>query len=302
MATNIPNPNYTSDVEMQENSLEKNQQLQYFLFRIFPFWPLIFLALTVGIVAGYLFLRYATPIYQVKARILINDDSQQKSANLQEIIKLDTRNLSSETEREMEILRSTDMLKKVASQLQLNVKYIQQGNIKSGSAYNNIPFNLELQYPDSIKSTVAGEVKVAGKQISFNGILYPVDTFVSSSFGNIRWHINNNMASNGKVKWIITVLPISVTARQIQGALSITPISKLSSILDVGYVDPFPDRGVQILSTLFTVYTNSSVDYKSRIYENTQKFLDGRLSLVSDELTGVEKKWRTTKRKNILLT
>ena len=166
MATNIPNPNYTSDVEMQENSLEKNQQLQYFLFRIFPFWPLIFLALTVGIVAGYLFLRYATPIYQVKARILINDDSQQKSANLQEIIKLDTRNLSSETEREMEILRSTDMLKKVASQLQLNVKYIQQGNIKSGSAYNNIPFNLELQYPDSIKSTVAGEVKVAGKQIS----------------------------------------------------------------------------------------------------------------------------------------
>src|SRR5947207_2484244 len=102
MANNIPNPNYATDGSPQENSLEKNQQLQYFVFRIFPFWPLIFLALVLGGLAGYIVLRYATPIYQVRARIIVNDDSQNKSANLQEIIKLDTRNLSSEAEKEME--------------------------------------------------------------------------------------------------------------------------------------------------------------------------------------------------------
>src|SRR5205809_5151665 len=128
MATNIPSPNYTTDGEMQENSLEKNQQLQFFLFRLFPFWPLIFVALGLGILTGYLFLRYATPIYQVKARIIVNDDSQQKTANLQEIIKLDTRNLSSESEKEMEILHSTDILAKVASRVQTNVIYSHVGN------------------------------------------------------------------------------------------------------------------------------------------------------------------------------
>jgi tyrosine-protein kinase Etk/Wzc len=296
MATNNPNSNYTVDMEVQEQSLEKNQQLQYFLFRIFPFWPLIFLALALGISAGYVFLRYATPIYQVKARVVVNDDSQQKSANLQEIIKLDTRNLSSEAEREIEILKSTNLLRKVVSQLQLNVRYGQQGNIKSGQAYYNIPFKLELENPDSIKSVVSGEVKVTGKQIEFNGKVYPVDTFVGSYFGNIRWHINQNYrAYEGSGKWLVTVSPVSPTARQIKGGLSVVPISKQSSILDIGYIDPFPDRAVQIINTLISVYGSSLVDYKSRIYENTQHFLDGRLNLVSEELTGVEKRLQAYK-------
>jgi len=291
MATNNPNPNYTTDMEVQENSLEKNQQLQYLLFRIFPFWPLIFLALALGTLTGYLLLRYATPIYQVKARVIVNDDTQQKSANLQEILKLDTRNLSSEAEKEMEILKSTDLLKKVVSQLQLNVRYSQQGNIKSGQAYTNVPFKLELQYPDSIRSAVSGEVKITGNQVDFNGTLYPVDTFVSSHFGNIRWHINQQYRSGGSsTKWFVTVQPVSPAARQLKGALFVAPISKLSSILDIGYVDAFPDRAVQIINTLINVYGSSAVDYKSRIYENTERFLDGRLSLISDELTDVEKR------------
>ncbi len=295
MATNTNN-NYGADFDVQESSLEKNQQLQYILFRIFPFWPLIFLALALGILAGYLLLRYATPIYQVKARIVVNDDSQQKSANLQEIIKLDTRNLSSESEREMEILRSSDLLKKVASQLQLNVQYSQQGNIKSGQVYNNLPFKLVLQTPDSIRFPVSGEAKIIENKISYNGEIYPVDTFVPSKLGNIRWHINENYRPGKSIeKWQVTVLSVSTAGRQLKGALSISPISKQSSILDIAFTDAFPDRGVAILNSLIDVYGTSSVDYKSRIYENTEHFLDGRLALVSDELNGVEKRLQAYK-------
>ena len=291
MATNIPNPNYTTDFEVQENSLEKNQQLQYLLFRIFPFWPLAFLALIAGTSVGYLLLRYATPVYQVKARVIVNDDSQQKSANIQEILRLDTRNLSSEAEREIEILKSTDLLKKVASRLQLNIIYSQQGNIKSGQAYNNVPFKLELEYPDSVLSAMSGEVKINGNQIDFNGKLYPVDTFVPSKAGNIRWHINQHFNSGkNSGRWLVTVLPVSPAARQIKGGLSVVPIAKQSSILDIGFIDPFPERAILIINTLISEYGNSLVDYKSRIYENTERFLNGRLSLVSNELTDVEKK------------
>jgi tyrosine-protein kinase Etk/Wzc len=296
MANNIPNSNYASDVDIQENALEKNQQLQYLLFRIFPFWPLIFFAVIMGLTTAYLLLRYSTPIYQVKARVLINDDSQQKSANLQEIIKLDTRNLTSETEREMEILRSTDILKKVVSGLQLNVKYGQQGNIKSADAYMAAPFRLELAYPDSVVAAVSGEVKIIDNKINFQGTNFPPDTFVKSSFGVIRWHINERKRSGSENStWTLTVQPVYATAKQIKNSISVAPISKLSSILDVGYTDFFPSRGIQVLNTLFAVYASSSVDYKSRIYENTQKFLDGRLSLVSDELTGVEKRLQAYK-------
>ena len=291
MSTNIPNTRISNETDLQENSLEKNQQLQYLLFRLFPFWPWIALAIIIGYGTGYMLLRYATPIYQVKTRVVINDDSQAKTANLQEIIKLDTRNLSSETEKEIETIRSLDLLKKVVSKLQLNVAYSGKGNIKTGQLYKNLPATLELTNPDSIKSSISGEVKIIGQQIAFNGVLYPVDSFINSSFGNIRWNINErfkNQNSNGK--FIVTIMPVASMARQLKGALSVSPISKQSSILDIAYVDVFTDRAALILNTLIELYGTSLLDYKSRIYENTQKFLDGRLSLISDELTGVEKR------------
>jgi tyrosine-protein kinase Etk/Wzc len=296
MSTNLPSSNYMSDAETQESSLEKNQQLQYFLFRIFPFWPLIFFALGAGVMAGYLFLRYATPVYQVRARLAVNDDSQQRSANLQEIIKLDTRNITSEIEKEIELLRSTDMLKKVANELQLNVKYTGQGNIKSAEAYNNIPFNLELENPDAIKAGFSGEVNIVNQKIKFNGQTYPTDTFLPTAYGVIRWTINSKYKLAASDKWMVSVVPVKTAAKQIKGQLTISPVSKGSAILDLGYTDAFPNRGISILNALMRIYGTSWLEYKSRIYQNTQNFLDGRVNLISEELTGVESRLQAYKK------
>ena len=91
--------NTTPDFNIkEENSLEQNRHLQKLLFRILPYWPFVLLLLLLGILASKIYLRYTTKVYAVKARIIVNDDSQQKSANLIDIVQLDTRNLSSETE------------------------------------------------------------------------------------------------------------------------------------------------------------------------------------------------------------
>src|ERR1700712_2371615 len=117
----------TQDFNGQEELLEENQRVQRLLLRIIPFWPLIILALLLGILGGYIYLRYQVPLYEVNAKLVVNDDSQEKSANLVEIFKLDTRNLSVEAEREMEILSSRDLIGKVVSKLQLNIQYSQKG-------------------------------------------------------------------------------------------------------------------------------------------------------------------------------
>lgn len=284
------NNSYTTDVEIRDDSLKKTQQLEYLLYRIIPFWPLIVVLLSGGGLAGYLFLRYATPLYQVKARMVVNDDTQEKSANLQEIFTLDTRNLSSETERELEILRSSDILKKVASQLYLNVEYYQQGNIKTGQAFDNTPFTLVLQSPDSVKAGILGSVKIVKNQIQFNGELFPVDTFINTAIGNIKWHINERfLKGKNNVNWSVNVISVPLAARKLKDALSVAPISKSSSIFDLAFTDLFPARGVIILNKLISVYGTSAIDYKSRIYENTKRFLDGRLNLIAEELNGVEK-------------
>jgi hypothetical protein len=76
----------------------------------------------------------------------------------------------------------------------------------------------------------------------------------------------------------------------IRSSLSVKPISKQSSILELVYLDAIPDRGVLILENLILLYGSTSRDFKSRISENTMRFIEDRLRLVSDELSGVESK------------
>ena len=297
----MQNINNESDLQ-EEDSLSQSQQLQKLLFRILPFWPFILLALIVGFFGAKIYLRYTTKIYAVKARVIVNDDSQQKTANLVDIVQLDTRNMSTETEKEMEIMQSRNLLVQLATNLQLNVHYGSKGYIKSGQNYKNLPFQLQLENPDSLTSSFSGDVEVVNDKIRFNQVLYPCDTFLNTHFGKIKWHINpQNVDTAQKPHWFVSVQTIDTTVNQIQQDLTIEPISKQSSILSVTYTDALPDRGLHILSSLLSLYGSSSVDYKSRISENTLKFLDERLQLVSGELSGIEKNLQNYKTTNDII-
>ena len=291
MATN------TSVLNVQEDdSLEQKDQLRRIFFRIIPYTPLIIIGLLIGMACSYIYLRYATRTYAAKARLIVNDDTQQKSSNLLEIMKLDTRNLSAETEREMQILSSRDLLRTLVTKLQLNVQYSQKGYVTSGEYFKTIPFKLELLHPDSVTSTISGEVEIVNNAVRFNGIVYPVDTMIKSDLGYIKWHINSEYKPLSKDnKWFVTVHPLSATLGVVQKALTIQPISKQSSILELSYIDALPDRGVSILNNLVTLYGTTTVDYKSRMSANTLSFLDDRLRLVSEELSGVEKNLQSFK-------
>ena len=284
------------DFSNQEISLEESQRVQRLLLRLIPFWPLAVLILALGFLGGYIYLRYQIPLYVTNAKLVVNDDSQEKSANVVDLFKLDTRNLSVDAEREMEILSSRDLIGKVVANLQLNVQYSQKGFVKSGQYFKNIPFRLELAKPDSINKTISGEVEVVNDKIKFKGVLYPINEFVDSKFGRIRWNINQNFQP-GQVreKWIISIVPISQGVGIIQRGLTLKPISKQSSIVQMAYVDALPERGLLILNTLINLYSTSTIDYKSRISANTLSFLDERLRLISEELSGVEKNLQSFK-------
>ena len=281
---------YSPDINEQQNSKEQSEQIQRLVYRILPYWPLLIVALVTGFLGAKIYLKYQVPMYQSNARLVVNDDSQQKSANLQEIFRLENKSNSAETEREMQVITSSELLRKVAIKMQLNVSYIDKGRIRSSDLYNNVPFTLELDDPESIKFNVSEEAQLIGDKISFNGVLYPLDSLIATGFGNIRWHINkkyNDPAALSKI--FIIIQPIAAAVGKIKGSLNIVPISKISTIVDITLTDVVSDRAVEILKNIIYSYGTSTVDYKSRIYENTQKFLDGRLQLVADELNGVEK-------------
>jgi capsular exopolysaccharide synthesis family protein len=288
--------NDNQDFSPREEQQEQGEDIQRLLYRIIPYIPLLVAAILLGMVGARIYLRYQVPVYVARARVVVNDETQQKSTNLQEIMQIDTRNLSAETEREMQILRSRDLLRKLAVKMQLNVKYSQKGRIRTAHFYDKLPFRLLLENPDSVKKAFSSEVVLTGNQVQFNGQVFPLDSLVATPVGNLKWVRNpdyKNELAHNKIE--VTVVPVVAAVNELQNSLFIEPISKSSSILDLTYTDPIPSRAVDILNSLISIYGSSGVDYKSRIYDNTQRFLDGRLRLVSDELNGVEQNMETYK-------
>ena len=281
----------TSDINELDDSREQNERLRRIIFRVIPYSPLIIIVLLFGMLCSWFYLRYATRTYAAKARMIVNDDTQNKNTNLLDVMQFEYKDISAETEREMLILQSRDLLSSLVIKLQLNIQYNQKGYIKSGQSFKDVPFNLHLQRPDSVKSTISSEVEIINNKIRFFDVLYPLDTLVDSKWGKISWHINkkNQYSPSDNNKWFVTIQPVSVAVGSMQAALLIKPITKQSSILDLSYIDVIPERGVDILNNLIEIYGTTAVDYKSRISENTLSFLDGRLALVSQELSGVEK-------------
>lgn len=161
----------------KEKQIDDGQRIERLLFRILPYWPLIILAVIVGWLGAYTYLRYQVPLYSVNAKLLINDETQQQSTNLNEVVNFEYKDVSEETEREIQVLTSRDLISTLISKLQLNVIYTQHGLVRTIQQYTNRPVTLELQNPDSIKTTSYGEVEVIGNKVKFGGIIYPVDTF-----------------------------------------------------------------------------------------------------------------------------
>jgi uncharacterized protein involved in exopolysaccharide biosynthesis len=112
--------------------------------------------------------------------------------------------------------------------------------------------------------------------------------------GMVKWRINReNIAPAEENKWYLTVSPPGWAVGTVRGNLGVYPISERSSIVSLVYYDVSPERAVNILNGLIELYGTSTVDYKSRISANNIRFLDERLSLISDELNGIEKNLQT---------
>ena len=94
--------NTIQDFEERDNSLEQKKAIGQLFFRIIPYVPLVILAVVIGLFCSKLYLRYATKLYAAKARLIVNDDTQQKSTNMLEAIQLQYKDISAESEKELE--------------------------------------------------------------------------------------------------------------------------------------------------------------------------------------------------------
>ena len=261
------------------------------LFRYLPYWP-VFLALFVICgVGAWLYLRYATPLYETSASILVKDEKKGvDDANLME--QLDLFGSKKLVENEIEVIQSKILMRQLVKNLYLYSPVTYQGKVKNMSAYLFSPVRIELRNPDSLieQKKIFFDFDSAKQSVVLGNDRYPVGTWIKNdSLGEFRFIANPYyQAPPVKKPLYFSLVSVKKVADRIADGLKVTQATKLSSVIVMKLRDAVPQRGEDILNGLISVYNKAAIDDKNALASNTLKFINQRLRLVTNELDSVE--------------
>jgi len=264
------------------------------LFKYLPYWPLFLVLLILFGAGAWLYLRYATNIYEASATILVKDEKKGvDDANLME--QLDLFGSKKLVENEIEVVRSRMLMHEVVENFSLYAPVMAEAPFKDRSAYLSSPITIEALHPDSIQE-VKGDPRVfftfdsSTKEVVIKGQRYPLNQWVPVD-GNttLRFTANTNYSKpEEKERLYYVLLNGRVVTDGMMNALKVTQATKLSSVINLKIRDAVPRRGEDVLNGLIAAYNRAAINDKNALASNTLKFINERLKLVAGELDSVE--------------
>ena len=162
-------------------------------------WKIFVLLLIVCIGSAHIYLRYANPLYEANATILIKN-SQKIGTGMSETSVFEDLSVFGESqsiENEKSILNSRNIMRKVIMNLGIRHEYYSLGTVTGFNRfeqYNNAPIRIEFQYEDTIsfintrhqlKLKIENEKKVRIKT-KLGGYTYEFNKWYSVQNKNIR--------------------------------------------------------------------------------------------------------------------
>jgi len=273
---------------------KESNMISEMLFKYLPYWPL-FLALFVVFGAGaWLYLHYATPVYEASATILVKDEKKGvDDANLME--QLDLFGSKKLVENEIEVIRSRMLMHEVVENLSLYAPVMEEAPFKAKSAYLSSPIVIQALKPDSIQVDEDKENKTyftyddSKKEVVIGNNHYALNTWVSEGQNVLRFAPNPYYrAPKEKQKLYFSLLSAKVVTDGMMNVVKVTQATKLASVINLKIRDAVPRRGEDVLNGLIAAYNRAAINDKNALAYNTLKFINERLKLVTSELDSVE--------------
>ncbi len=258
-----------------------------------PYWPLFLLAIVLAIGIAYTYIRYATPIYEATATVIIKDEKKgnEESKLVESLDQISSKKI---VENEIEIIQSRKLMEDVVRDLGLYAPIYQNGEVHDVLAYTASPVSITALFPDSLQyfKRIDLNYNNADHQVILDHKYhFPIDSMVTTPYGILKFVRNKYFTSDTTHRQLYFSLnqPKDV-APSFLGGLKAEAASKLSSIVDLTYRDLDPIRAEDILNQLIKSYQESDNEEKDALAKNTLAFVNNRLALVSHDLDSIEKK------------
>ena len=291
-------------------------------------WQWFVLSLIIFMCGAFIYLRYAEPVYQVSARMLIKDEN--KSNNPAQMLAgvEDLGFLSNSTgiDNEVEVLQSRMLLRDVVKDLKLYTEYRREGRVNHVIAYQTQPINVDLdpQHLDSLDFALLEKTQYLKMKVSREDTTYlitgsafsgkdEIDTFnktaktlpavFSTALGTITITANPGREWSEKDKgYFVTIRPPMAVATDYLDRMTVEPTSKLTSIAQLTLKDKNIRRGIDVLRQLTVCYNRQANADKNEVALRTEEFINDRMNKINKELGTTEGEIEKFKQKNAMTT
>ena len=294
-------------INFNSDNLNIREEIEKYVFH----WKWFVLGLIIALSGAYTYLRYVPNQYSVETSILINDDK--KGGLSSELSAFEDLGLlgggKASIDNEIELLKSRTLMEDVVKDLGLNVTYFTEGRvIKSELFQENVPVKINFleknetfyTLTSSFKIEVISKTVFRFKESDEDGIEKNFGETVNTSFGEIIVTPVDLSKFEDVKEIIVHVTPIASVINRYKKAVQIQPINKSASVIKLSLIDPVKIKAQTILDRLVAKYNENTVEDKSVISQNTNKFISKRLEVISEELTIVDKGVEQFKSKNKL--
>ena len=166
---------------LEQEAEESDFNLYAIIFKYLVYWPLFLVSIFVCVLGTFVYLRYQTPVYNVKSAVLIKEKDKRSSNNspLAAIQDLGMMSITNNFDNELEILKSQTLVKKVVSDLELYISHAKANTFSySTPLYGNTPIKVYLTPEDAekLQSGVSLKMEYDGK----NNLDIDIEYFMES--------------------------------------------------------------------------------------------------------------------------
>src|SRR5690606_33952470 len=280
--------------DSDDNELNLKQLFEQYAY----YWKWFLISLVTCLFLAFVYLRYAQRVYNVNAKILLQDERQASGelSGLAELSNLTGVGGSSAAfvNDQIEVLRSRRLMRKVVDTNRLYFSYFVRGNIKSTELLEGqSPVKAILLEPDNPKldsSRYSVSISKKGKNYQIKDELggareYHLGDSFETPVGPMKL-----IPQKSKVDWEdgalqVVYLPAERVVDGIRGGVEIVPNSQTQSFLvnfSLNY--PLISKAELIINSLIEQY-NQDVTYdKAQVTRATSSFINSRLELISKDL------------------
>lgn len=272
-------------------------------------WKWIFLGVFIAILIAFLYLRQATPVYEINSSIVLKEDKSKSSMmppGLGSLANLGMMGAINNIDNEIYILKARSTVRETIEQLKLYTLYLEDRPKKDIDLYNTSPiivdmdkeawYQLEQDIEFDMQMKENGSVDVKGKiknletkeVFSLEKTFSKLPALLNTPYGDISFTKRENGKPNFK-KQLVTILSPENAIDSYRKRLFVKQVSKYSSVINLSVHSPYPQKGKDFLNELILTYNNDAIEDKNQEALNTRNFIEDRIAIINEDLTVAEK-------------